>query len=41
MAETLQVLLDRRSYRQYEDKPVPRELLEKTAKAGTYAATGM
>ena len=41
MAETLQVLLDRRSYRQYEDKPVPRELLEKIAKAGTYAATGM
>ena len=41
MAETLEILVNRRSYRQYEDKPVPRELLEKIAKAGTYAATGM
>ena len=39
--ETMDALLTRRSCRSYTDEPVSKEDLEKIAKAGTYAATGM
>lgn len=34
-------LLERRSIRQYQDKPIPDDVLSEILKAGTYAATGM
>ncbi len=34
------VLFGRRSYRQWQDRPVPRELVEKVLEAGMWAATG-
>ena len=39
--ETMDALLTRRSCRSYTNEPVSKEDLEKIAKAGTYAATGM
>lgn len=41
MSETMKKMLGRRSIRRYEDKCVPREVLERIIAAGTYAATGM
>ena len=41
MNETIKVLLERRSIRAYENKPVSREDLETIVKCGQYAATGM
>lgn len=41
MSETMNKMLTRRSIRRYEDKRVPREVLERIIEAGTYAATGM
>ena len=41
MTETMTKMLTRRSIRHYEDKSVPREVLERIIEAGTYAATGM
>lgn len=41
MSETMKMMLTRRSVRRYEDKRVPREVLERIIEAGTYAATGM
>ena len=41
MTETMNQMLTRRSIRRYEDKSVPREVLERIIGAGTYAATGM
>lgn len=41
MAETLYDLTHRRAVRAYKDTPIPRELLEKVAEAGTYAPTAM
>lgn len=41
MSETMEKMLSRRSIRRYEDKCVPREVLERIIAAGTYAATGM
>lgn len=41
MSETMEKMLGRRSIRRYEDKCVPREVLERIIAAGTYAATGM
>ena len=39
--DTLETLKTRRSVRAYTDEMPPKELLEKVAEAGTYAATGM
>ncbi len=41
MKDTLEVMESRSSCRKYTDKPVPREVIEKIVRAGTYAATGM
>lgn len=41
MTEAMKNMLSRRSIRRYQDKAVPREVLERIIKAGTYAATGM
>lgn len=41
MSETMEKMLGRRSIRRYEDKCVPRKVLERIIAAGTYAATGM
>lgn len=41
MNPVIETILKRRSVRKYEDKPVPRELLEQIVECGTYAATGM
>lgn len=41
MNEVMQALLDRRSVRQYQDKMVPREVVERICQAGTYAPTAM
>ena len=41
MSETLENIKTRRSIRQFKDKPVPKELIEKICEAGTYAPTGM
>lgn len=41
MAETLFDLTHRRAVRAYQDKPVPKELLDKILEAGTYAPTAM
>ena len=41
MNEVLKALIERRSVKKYKDTPVPKELLEKIAEAGTYAPSGM
>ncbi|MCD7892587.1 MAG: nitroreductase [Erysipelotrichaceae bacterium] len=41
MSELYDALLNRRSVRSYNDKPVDKETIEKIVKAGTYAPTGM
>ena len=41
MNEVYQVLKGLRAVRSYQDKPVPREVIERICEAGTYAATGM
>ena len=41
MNEVIKTILERRSVRKYEDKPVSREDLELLVKCGQYAATGM
>ena len=41
MSETLENITTRRSIRQFNDTPVPKELIEKICEAGTYAPTGM
>ena len=41
MSEVLDKIKERRSIRKFKDTPVERELLEKIAEAGTYAATSM
>ena len=41
MSETLTTLKARRSCRNYQEKQVPEEIIEKIVEAGTYAATGM
>ena len=38
--DALQNLLSRRSIRKYKPDMLPREIIEKIAEAGTYAATG-
>lgn len=40
MSETLEVIKNRRSYKDYLPTPVPEEILDAIAEAGTYAATG-
>jgi len=39
--QVIEVILKRRSVRKYEDRPVPRELLEQIVECGRYAATGI
>ena len=41
MNAILENMKTRRSIRKYQDKPVPRDVLERIAEAGTYAPTGM
>ena len=41
MNEVLKALTERRSVKKYKDTPVPRELIEKIAEAGTFAPSGM
>ena len=41
MNPVIETILKRRSVRKYEDKPVPRELLEQIVECGLYAATAM
>jgi len=41
VSTVLDAILKRRSVKNYKDIPVERELLEKIAEAGTYAASGM
>lgn len=41
MSELYDALLNRRSVRSYNDKPVSKDTIEKIVKAGTYAPTGM
>lgn len=41
MNSVIKAIEDRRSIRKYEDKPVPRELVEQVAEAGLWAASGM
>ena len=41
MKDTLEVMESRSSCRKYTDKPVPKDVIEKIVRAGTYAATGM
>lgn len=41
MNEVLNALIERRSVKKYKDTPVPKELIEKIAEAGTYAPSGM
>ena len=41
MSEVLEKIKGRRSIRKFKDTPVEREILEKIAEAGTYAATSM
>lgn len=40
MNEVLKALIERRSVKKYKDTPVPKELIEKIATAGTYAPSG-
>lgn len=39
--DAFEIIKDRRSVKKYTDKAVPRELIEKVCRAGTWAATGM
>jgi nitroreductase len=39
--ETLKAILERRSCRVYQDKPVPEEMIEKLLRAGMYAPSAM
>lgn len=41
MNAVLQAMKERRSVRAYQDKPVPRDAIERICEAGTYAPTGM
>ena len=41
MNAVLEAMKTRRSVRAYQDKPVPRDVIERICEAGTYAATGM
>ena len=41
MNEVMQTILQRRSCKQYSDRPVPEELLDQVLLAGTWAANGM
>lgn len=41
MNETMKNLETRRSIRNFNDKPVPKEILQQIVEAGTYAPTGM
>lgn len=41
MNAVLQAMKERRSVRAYQDKPVPRDVIERICEAGTYAPTGM
>ena len=41
MNAVLQAIKERRSVRAYQDKPVPRDVIERICEAGTYAPTGM
>ena len=41
MNEIIQNMITRRSIKKYKPDPVPREMLDKILKAGTYAACGM
>ena len=40
MADILDVIKSRRSVKKFKDTPVPKELIEKIAEAGTWAPTG-
>ena len=40
MSETLKIIRERRSTKQFKSDPVPAELLQQILEAGTYAATG-
>ena len=40
MSETLNVIKNRRSYRDFLPEPVPEEIIDAIAEAGTYAASG-
>lgn len=41
MNEIYEAILTRRSVKKYKDTPVPKELVEKVAEAGTYAPSGL
>lgn len=41
MNQVIEIILKRRSVRKYENRPVPRELLEEIVKCGQYAATAI
>lgn len=41
MNETIKNILTRRSIRKYQNKMIPREIIEKIVESGTYAPTGM
>ena len=41
MNEIIKAMLDRRSIRKYEDKPVPENLIHDIVEAGLYAASSM
>lgn len=40
MNDTLELMKTRRSVRKFKSEPVPKELIDKIAEAGTYAASG-
>ncbi len=41
MNETIKNLIERRSIRKYQDKMIPKEILDEIIKVGTFAPTGM
>lgn len=41
MSQTIENIISRRSVKKYTDQPVPLQLVEQVAKAGTYAPSGM
>ena len=41
MSDVIQNMITRRSVRRYKPDMVPRDVVEKIAEAGTYAATGL
>lgn len=41
MSDVIEKMLSRRSIREYKEDPVPKEIIEKIVKVGTFAATGM